>query len=115
MSVLFQFAFAPPNGNELALAVVTGRKLETYRFSIVGEETLHVPLGDMPTLHVRRPKTDDDDGLDVWLAIERNYLPVRIIRADRKDNRPIELVAAEFLMAATQTSEDKESIHNATK
>lgn len=98
LSVLFQFAFVPPSGDELELAVVTGRKLDTYRFSIVGKETLQLQLGELQTLHVRRSTTDSDEGLDVWLAIDRHYLPVRILRIDRKDSRPVELVASELLV-----------------
>ncbi|MES2355222.1 MAG: DUF3108 domain-containing protein [Pseudomonadota bacterium] len=111
ISVLFQLAFAPPVENELQLAVVIGRKLDTYRFITIGEETLHLPFGVLRTLHVRRPKADTDDGLDVWLAIERHYLPVKIIRSDRKDSRPVELIASELLAS----TENKESINNASK
>ena len=100
MSVLFQFAFSPPKESELQLAVVTGRKLDTYHFSIVGEETLQLPFGDVRTLHVRRAVRKGDDSLDVWLAPERHYLPVRIVRTDRKDNAPVELIASELLVAS---------------
>ena len=111
ISVLFQLSFAPPVENELQLAVVIGRKLDTYRFLTIGEETLQLPFGAVRTLHVRRPKADTDDGLDIWLAIERHYLPVKIIRSDRKDSRPVELIASELLAS----TENKESLNNASK
>lgn len=99
MSILFQFAFVPPSGNELQLPIVMGRKLETYRLTIVGEEEIHSPkLGNLRTLHLRRITEDEGSKFDVWLAQERHYLPVRILRTDKKDSRPIELIASEILV-----------------
>ena len=98
MSVLFQFAFAPPAPGDIAFSVVTGRKLETYRFTVVGEEILRMPGGRVRALHMSRPKTETDDGMDVWLDQNRFFLPVKIRSEQRRDSRPIELVAAEILV-----------------
>ena len=98
MSLLFQFAFAPPAQGDIAFSVVTGRKLETYRFTVLGEEILRMPGGRVRALHISRPKTETDDGMDVWLDQNRFFLPVKIRSEQRRDSRPIELVAAEILV-----------------
>lgn len=98
MSVLFQFVFDPPGGNEAQFTVVTGRKLETYGFQVIGEEMLDLGIGHVKALHLRRPKTDTDDGMDCWLDVNRLYLPVKIVSQQRRDSRPIELIAREILV-----------------
>ena len=98
MSVLFQFAFNPPSQGDIEFSVATGRKLETYRFTVVGEEDLRLAGGRIRALHIRRPKTDTDDGMDVWLDRNRFHLPVKIRSEQRRDSRPIELVASEILV-----------------
>lgn len=102
MSVLFQFAFTPPVAGDMEFTVVNGRKLETYRFSVIGDETLPTQWGEVKTLHIRRPKTETDDGMDVWLAKNQLFLPVKIRSEQRKDSRPIELVASEILVASEE-------------
>jgi outer membrane biosynthesis protein TonB len=98
MSVLFQFVFDPPSGSEAKFTVVTGRKLETYSFQVIGEEMLDLGIGHVKALHLRRPKTDSDDGMDCWLDVNRLYLPVKIVSQQRRDSRPIELIAREILV-----------------
>lgn len=63
--------------------VTTGRKLERYRFDILGDETLSLPQhGRQRTLHVRT--LAGDQTIDVWLAYELRGLPIRIRYTDGK-------------------------------
>jgi hypothetical protein len=57
----------------------------SYRYAIVGRETLNTAIGDIATLHVKKVQEGDDKrAFDVWLATERSYVPVRI-RYTEKD------------------------------
>ena len=84
-SFAWNFAFAPlgrqgPSG-------VRDRRPAPHRvpYSIVGREKLATPLGELDTVHVKKIQDEGDKrAFDVWLAIERHYLPVRI-RATEKD------------------------------
>ncbi len=98
ISFLFQFAFTPPQGEYLLLALTDGRKLERYRISVLGEETLQLAMGEVRTLHIKKPKTESDDGMSIWLAIDHHFLPVKVRNEPRKDERPIEFVAAQILV-----------------
>lgn len=82
LSLIFQMALtAPPSGEQLAYAVFNGKKLRHYTYDVRGEEILETALGPLRTLHLAR-KTGDDGRFEIWLAIDRHYLPVRVLRVD---------------------------------
>jgi len=54
-------------------------RLETFRFRILGEETLGTALGRMATVKVERVReTSNGKSTRIWLAKDRNYAPVLI-------------------------------------
>lgn len=86
LSLVFQLALtAPPPDRLMAYTVFNGKKLRDYAYEVRGEETLETALGALRTLHLARV-TDADGRFDVWLALDRYYLPVRIIKSDDKGN-----------------------------
>jgi len=56
-----------------------GRRLTRYRFKVVGRETVITPAGSFDALRVTRVTAKDEAGTDVWLAISRQMIPVRIL------------------------------------
>lgn len=85
LSLFFQLALtAPPNGQQ-TYTVFNGKKLRNYTYEVRGEETLETVLGALRTLHVARV-ADNDGRFEAWLAIDRHYLPVRVVRSDDKGN-----------------------------
>jgi len=82
LSLIFQMALtAPPSGEQLAYAVFNGKKLRHYTYDVRGEEILETALGPLRTLHLAR-QTGDDGRFEIWLAIDRYYLPVRVLRVE---------------------------------
>jgi hypothetical protein len=82
LSLFFQMALtAPPSGEQLAYAVFNGKKMRHYTYDVRGEEILETALGPLRTLHLAR-KTGDDGRFEIWLAIDRHYLPVRVLRVE---------------------------------
>ena len=86
LSLFFQFALtAPPSGKQLEYRVFNGKKLRDYRYDVLGEVLLETRLGALRTLHLAR--ADSGDGrFEIWLAIDRYYLPVRMRRSDEADS-----------------------------
>lgn len=82
LSLFFQLALtAPPSGKQLTYSVFNGKKLRVYRYDVAGEVPLETRLGMLRTLHLVRAA--DGDGLfEIWLALDRHYLPVRVRRSD---------------------------------
>jgi hypothetical protein len=81
ISVFYQLAWMAPR-QDLAMAVATGSRVGRWTFEWVGEETLELPSGSQPTLHLRT--RSDDDTTEVWLAPAFGGLPVKIRYVDRK-------------------------------
>lgn len=87
LSLFFQLALtAPPPSGQLTYRVFNGKKLRDYTYEVRGEETLATALGPLRTLHLARVADDDDGRFEAWLAIDRHYLPVRVLRSDDKGN-----------------------------
>ncbi len=82
LSLIFQLALtAPPTASSLSYRVFNGKKLRDYTYEARGEAVLETALGALRTLHLARV-ADGDGRFEIWLAIDRFYLPVRVLRSD---------------------------------
>lgn len=81
LSVFYQLAWLAPRQN-LSLTVVTGSRIGRWNFEYLGEETLSLPAGTGPALHLRTQA--DGKTIEVWLSVERGYLPLKIRFIDGK-------------------------------
>ena len=58
------------------------RRVETWTYDVLGDETLATPAGAVPTLHLkprREPRPGGDLTAEIWVAPSLQYLPVRIL------------------------------------
>lgn len=82
LSLIFQLALtAPPPDGQITSTVFNGKKLRDYTYAVRGEETLDTALGPLRTLHLARVASDDER-FEIWLAVDRHYLPVRVLRVE---------------------------------
>ena len=87
------FAFVPPKGKEFDVVRADGRGLTPFRFTVVGNEKLATPLGEMETLHIAKVKDGPDDkSTDIWFATDRDFLPVRVLVVDKDGERADQVV-----------------------
>lgn len=95
LSLFFQLALtAPPPEGRLAYTVFNGKKLRDYTYEVRGEASLETALGPLRALHLVRV-ADGDGRFEIWLAVDRYYLPVRVLRSDDKGSE-MELVLLSF-------------------
>ena len=75
-------------GQSVEMPLAISRKLERWIFDVVGEELLRLPFGNVATFHLkpRRDAQGADLTSEVWIAPTLQYLPVRILIRDNKDN-----------------------------
>ena len=92
-SLLFAFILHPPMaGGEQTIHVSSGKKLRIYRYTYAGSETLKTALGTLKTTRIERPTSEPDGEIfHIWLAPERNHLPVRITTQKRGQETSLEL------------------------
>ena len=68
-----------PQGSKIRIQTVGPKDAEVWVFNVEGEETIEVVAGEFKARKVSRaPRHDFDYELDLWLAPEIGYLPVRI-------------------------------------
>ena len=79
---LAAIARADPSQFEEGLEITVGeeRGASVYKFIVVGNEEIETRLGTLRTLHLSRPPKPGsyNSRLDVWLAPDRGWYPVRI-------------------------------------
>ncbi|MDZ7585320.1 MAG: DUF3108 domain-containing protein [Thiobacillus sp.] len=90
LSLFFQLALTAPPDGQLAYTVFNGKRLRDYTYEVRGETRLETALGPLRTLHLAR-MADGDGRFEIWLAIDRHYLPVRVLHSDDQGSE-VELV-----------------------
>lgn len=79
LSLMYQFMFFQPRNRGFQFYMTNGKKLDQYRYALIGKETLTTPMGALKTTHYRKQKqSQDDDSTDLWLADASPFLPVRL-------------------------------------
>lgn len=94
LSFMYQFMFAPPL-DDMQMYLTNGRKLGLYRYAFEGEETLELKFANVKTYHIQHAKADSEDKTELWLAIDYQYVPVKIKKTE-KDGTVIEQVATKL-------------------
>lgn len=78
LSVIFQLVIRSPFSEDMLLHVTSGKSLKPYHAIVVGEERINTTLGEVNTLHLQRPAEEGEDAIDMWLATDYNFAPVKI-------------------------------------
>ena len=98
MSFIYQQAVLPPAPGRARVPITTGTRFETHEIEVTPEETIETPLGTLRALPVRQLPRPGAESIQIWLAADYRYLPVRIRHYDR-DGR--------FSGEPEQTGDDK--------
>ncbi len=91
LSFMYQFMYVAPL-QKMQIPIATGKKLTIYDYSFEGEENINSKLGELKTIHIIHSGIDDEERTEVWLAIDYQYIPVKI-RKTEKNGKIYELVA----------------------
>jgi hypothetical protein len=92
LSFLYDFAFqSAPDlkpGKVLRAVLTDGRGLSRFEYKVEGTELLKTPAGELQTVHlVKQRENQDDKGTELWFALDRDYLPVRILVLEKDGAR----------------------------
>jgi len=83
LSMKYQFQFVPPQPGESTLSMTDGKKVTTYRYRFVQEETIETPAGRFQTVHYAKIAEAGDSRFELWLAKANHYLPVKILGEEK--------------------------------
>jgi Protein of unknown function (DUF3108) len=93
LSFIWNFAFAPPAAAATVIAS-DGKSATTYVFQAAGRERVKTPAGEFDALKlVKRRDNPQDKATEIWLAVDRQYIPVRILIVDKDGTRLDQLAA----------------------
>jgi len=91
LSFMYQFMYVPPL-QKMQINIANGKKLEKYDYGFEGEEVIYLPIGEIRTIHIVHTGADPDEKTDLWLAIDYQHLPVKIVKTE-KEGRYYEFIA----------------------
>jgi hypothetical protein len=78
LSVIFQLALRSPFSEDMLLHVTSGKNLKPYHAIMIGTERIDTALGEVNTVHLQRPAEAGEDAIDMWLASDYNFIPVKV-------------------------------------
>lgn len=88
----YQFMFTPPKGEQVKVAVTTGKKFDQYIYNIEANNVaLSVAGTTYQTLHLVDAEAEGKKKKELWLAPSKYYIPVKYLVVD-KDGDKIEQV-----------------------
>ena len=73
------------------LHIVGNNRIRHYDLKGVRREKLKTPLGELETIRVEHMRQGRDRKFIVWLAVQRNHLPVKIV--EKRSSRTTTMVA----------------------
>ena len=91
LSFMYQFMYVAPL-QKMQLNITNGKKLREYDYAFEGEENVNSHLGEVKSIHIAHTGTDIDEKIELWLAIDYQYIPIKI-RKTEKDGKIYEFVA----------------------
>ncbi len=94
LAFLYDFVFAgqAPKG-EVSFHLADGRGMSHHVYTVNGRERLKTPAGEFETVKMFR--THEGDRSEIWLALDRSNLPVRVLVV-YKDGTRVETVATKI-------------------
>lgn len=87
------------NQTEYTIPVTNGKKLETYRFQVVGTETITIPAGDFETIHLKKMQDSaNEEATEMWLDLKHPYQLIKLRQINRQGD-----IAEQILTKLPQT------------
>lgn len=88
LSLNYQLAYLKNPDGGARIGVASGRRYRTHELDSLGEEEIDTPLGHFRTLHLRAA---GDTLTEIWIALDRFRLPVKIRYTDRQGDRYVQV------------------------
>ncbi len=101
ISFVYQLSQMPSSGNPLSMYISNGRKLEHYEISVGEEELITTRMGKLRAIPFRKVHGPNEEGLNIWLAVEYRLLPVKISQTNGDGS-----VAAEMVISDIRVSDE---------
>jgi len=82
LSFMYQFMFEPPLA-KMKIYITNGKNYKPYDYSYIGEEVIETEVDKFLTLHIAKFNYNNEERIDLWLAKEYKYLPIKIRKTEK--------------------------------
>jgi hypothetical protein len=86
LSFLFALSLVPGTAESVSYTLADGKGLSRHVYKLVGRERIKVPAGEFDAIKAAR-QANDRESAELWLAVERNYIPVRLLVVEKDGTR----------------------------
>jgi len=86
LSFLFALSLVPGKAESASYTIADGKGLSRHVYKLAGRERIKIPAGEFDAIKAAR-HGDDRESAELWLAAERNYIPVRLIVVEKDGTR----------------------------
>lgn len=87
LSFLLALSLLSQREQPISFHVADGRGMSHHTYKPKGREKLSTPAGEFETLKVARRNEGSGDVVEIWLAADRGFLPVRIVVVEKDGTR----------------------------
>lgn len=96
LSSMYQFMTSMPTDQRIETLMTQGKHTDRYVYIKQAETGITTPAGQFSTVHYTRETKSGESKAELWLAKDRNYVPVRVVFTDPKgtslEQRLVELM-----------------------
>ena len=82
LSFMYQFMFEPPL-TKMKIFITNGKNYKPYDYSYIGEEIIETEMDKILTMHIAKFNYNNEERIDLWLAKEYKYLPIKIRKTEK--------------------------------
>lgn len=93
LSAMYQFMFLPLNNTgSLDFPMTNGIKLDNYHYAVAPGPQIDTPAGRFDTLYLDSQGKPGERRTEIWLAVQRNYLPCKMVITEPNGDRLIQVL-----------------------
>ena len=82
LSFMYQFMFEPPL-TRMKLYITNGKSYKPYDYAYIGDEIIETDVDKIVTMHIAKFNYNNEERIDLWLAKDYRYLPVKIRKTEK--------------------------------
>ena len=86
LSFLFALSLVPGTAESVSYTIADGKGLSRHVYKLAGRERIRIPAGEFDAVKASR-HGEDRESAELWLAAERNYIPVRLLVVEKDGTR----------------------------
>jgi hypothetical protein len=85
---MYQLVFMPVERMKFVeFPMTNGRKLDRYRYQVTPDVEIETPIGRLKTLHLVKQREGNESAAELWLAIEHQRFPVKLLIVQKNGMR----------------------------